>query len=126
MASVTNELSETVSKLVDLTKQLTEAKSDIKILNQEEKRLKENVKKHMLDQGIDTINLRKGKISIRKSVRKAGMSKDAIKEGLSKFFSGDEVKVEGALNAIQDNLKTKESTSLSLTGIKDKVQKEDK
>lgn len=126
MASVTNELSETVSKLVDLTKQLTDAKSDIKILNQEEKRLKENVKKHMMDQGIDTINLRKGKISIRKSVRKAGMSKDAIKEGLSKFFGGDEAKVEGALNAIQDNLKTKESTSLSLTGIKEKVEKEDK
>ena len=126
MTSVPNELSESVSKLVELTKQLSEAKSDIKVLNQEEKRLKESVKKHMVDQGIDTINLRKGKISIRKSVRKAGINKDAIKEGLSKFFSGDEAKVEGALNAIQDNLKVKESTSLSLTGIKDKPVKEDK
>ena len=126
MTSVPNELSESVSKLVELTKQLSEAKSDIKVLNQEEKRLKESVKKHMVDQGIDTINLRKGKISIRKSVRKAGINKDAVKEGLSKFFSGDEAKVEGALNAIQDNLKVKESTSLSLTGIKDKPAKEDK
>ena len=125
MASVTNALSETVSKLVDLTKQLAEAKSDIKILNQEEKRLKENVNKHLVSQAIDTINLRKGKISLRKSVRKSGMSKDAIKEGLSKFFGGDEAKVEGALNAIQDNLAIKESTSLSLTGIKEKVEKED-
>ena len=126
MTSVPNELSVTVSKLVELTKLLSEAKSDIKVLNQEEKRLKESVKKHMVDQGIDTINLRKGKISIRKSVRKAGINKDAVKEGLSKFFSGDEAKVEGALNAIQDNLKVKESTSLSLTGIKDKPVKEDK
>ena len=126
MTSVPNELSESVSKLVELTKQLSEAKSDIKVLNQEEKRLKESVKKHMVDQGIDTINLRKGKISIRKSVRKAGINKDAVKEGLSKFFSGDEAKVEGALNAIQDNLKVKESTSLSLTGIKDKPVKDDK
>ena len=126
MTSVPNELSVTVSKLVELTKQLSEAKSDIKVLNQEEKRLKESVKKHMVDQGIDTINLRKGKISIRKSVRKAGINKDAVKEGLSKFFSGDEAKVEGALNAIQDNLKVKESTSISLTGIKDKPVKEDK
>jgi len=124
--SVPNELSESVSKLVELSKQLSEAKSDIKILNQEEKRLKESVKRHMLDQGIDTINLRKGKISIRKSVRKGSMNKDAIKEGLLKFFGGDEVKLEGALNAIQDNLKVKESTSLSLTGIKDKPPKEDK
>jgi acid phosphatase class B len=124
--SVPNELSESVSKLVELSKQLSEAKSDIKILNQEEKRLKESVKRHMLDQGIDTINLRKGKISIRKSVRKGSMNKEAIRDGLLKFFGGDEVKLEGALNAIQDNLKVKESTSLSLTGIKDKPPKEDK
>ena len=124
--SVPNELSASVAKLVELSKQLSEAKSDIKILNQEEKRLKEAVKKHMIDQGIDTINLRKGKISIRKSVRKGSMNKDAIKDGLLQFFGGDEAKVEGALNAIQDNLKVKESTSISLTGIKDKPEKEDK
>ncbi len=124
--SVPNELADSVSKLVDLSKQLSEAKSDIKILNQEEKRLKESVKKHMISQGIDTINLRKGKISIRKSVRKSGMNKDAIRDGLLKFFGGDEAKVEGALNAIKDGLKVKESTSLSLTGIKEKPEKEDK
>jgi hypothetical protein len=124
--SVPNELSESVAKLVELSKQLTEAKSDIKILNQEEKRLKEAVKKHMLDQGIDTINLRKGKISLRTSVRKGTMNKDAIREGLLKFFGGDEAKLEGALNAIQDTIKVKESTSISLTGIKEKAQEEDK
>jgi len=124
--SVPNELSASVSKLVELSKQLSEAKSDIKILNQEEKRLKESVKKHMIDQGIDTINLRKGKISLRKSVRKGSMNKDAIRDGLLTFFGGDEAKLEGALNAIQDNIKVKESTSLSLTGIKEKPEKEDK
>ena len=126
MSSVAPDLSENVSKLVELTKQLTEAKSDIKVLTQEEKRLKEKVKKHMVEQGIDTINLRKGKISIRKSIRKSGMSKDAIKEGLMTFFGGDETKVEGALNAIKDGLKTKESTSIFLSGIKEKPEKEDK
>jgi len=124
--SVPNELSASVAKLVELSKQLTEAKSDIKILNQEEKRLKEAVKKHMLDQGIDTINLRKGKINLRTSVRKGTMNKDAIREGLLKFFGGDEAKLEGALNAIQDTIKVKESTSISLTGIKEKAQEEDK
>ena len=124
MTSVPNDLSESVSKLVELTKQLSEAKSDIKVLNQEEKRLKESVKKHMVDQGIDTINLRKGKISIRKSVRKGTMNKEAISSGLMSFFSGDEAKVEGALNAIRDNLQTKETTSISLTGIKDKPPKD--
>jgi hypothetical protein len=54
------------------------------------------------------------------------MSKDAVRDGLLTFFSGDEAKVEGALNAIKDGLKTRESTSISLTGIKDKPEKEDK
>jgi len=124
--SVSSELSDSVAKLVELSKQLSEAKSDIKILTQEEKRLKETVKKHMVDQGIDTINLRKGKISLRKSVRKGSLNKDAIREGLLKFFGGDEAKVEGALNAIQDTIKVKESTSISLTGIKEKASDEDK
>ena len=124
--SVPNELSESVAKLVELSKQLSEAKSDIKILNQEEKRLKEAVKKHMIGQGIDTINLRKGKINLRTSVRKGTMNKDAIREGLLKFFGGDEAKLEGALNAIQDTIKVKESTSISLTGIKEKPDNEDK
>jgi|TARA_B110000240_G_C13388331_1_gene405638 uncharacterized protein YggU (UPF0235/DUF167 family) len=121
--STTPELTANVSKLVDLSKQLSAAKSDIKILTQEEKRLKDVVKKIMVLEGIDTINLKTGKIAIRKSVRTTGMSKDMIVKGLMTFFGGDETKVEGALNAIKDGLQVKESTSLSLTGIKEKVEK---
>lgn len=126
MSSIPKDLTESVSKLVELARQLSEAKSDIKILSQEEKRLKESVKKHMVSQGIDTINLRKGKISLRKTVRKSSVNKDAIKGGLLTYFGGDETRVEGALNAINDGLTTKETTSISLTGIKDKSENEDK
>jgi hypothetical protein len=122
MTEVSNELSENVSKLVELTKQLKEAKSDIKVLNQAEKQLKENIKKCMVDQGIDTINLRKGKISLRRTNRKSSMTKDAVKDGLGIFFGGNEAQVEGAMNAIQDNLKIKESVSISITGIKGKEE----
>lgn len=122
MTEVSNELSDNVSKLVELTKQLKEAKSDIKVLNQAEKQLKENIKKCMVDQGIDTINLRTGKISLRRTNRKSSMTKDAVRDGLGIFFGGNEAQVEGALNAIQDNLKTKESVSISITGIKGKQE----
>ena len=122
MTDITNELSENVAKLVELSKQLKEAKSDIKVLNQAEKQLKEMIKANMLNQGIDTINLRKGKISIRKSNRKSGMTKDSVRNGLESFFGGNEAQVEGAMNAIQDNLTVKESVSLAVTGIKDKEE----
>lgn len=123
MTDITNELSENVAKLVELSKQLKEAKSDIKVLNQAEKQLKELIKANMLNQGIDTINLRKGKISIRKTNRKSGMTKDSVRNGLESFFGGNEAQVEGAMNAIQDNLTVKESVSLAVTGIKDKEEK---
>jgi len=117
---MSSDLSDVVSKLVELTQQLSEAKSDLKVIIQEEKRLKESVKNHMINQGIDTINLRKGKISLRKSVRKSGINKDVVRDGLLHYFNGDETRVEGAINAIQDNLKTKETVSVAISGIKDK------
>jgi hypothetical protein len=91
------------------------------VLNQAEKQLKETIKQNMLKQGIDTINLRKGKISIRKSNRKSGMTKDTVRSGLETFFGGNEAQVEGAMNSIQDNLAVKETVSLAITGIKEKA-----
>jgi hypothetical protein len=45
-----------------------------------------------------------------------------VKDGLGIFFGGNEAQVEGAMNAIQDNLKIKESVSISITGIKGKEE----
>jgi len=115
-----DELSNSVSKLVELNKQITEAREDIKILVQAEKSLKMQVKKLMMDNGLDAINLKKGKISVRKSSRKTGLNKTTVMEGLVNYFKGNEQQAESVLKAIIDNLPVKESTSLSLTGIKDR------
>jgi cell division protein FtsB len=115
-----DELSNSVSKLVELNKQITEAREDIKVLTQAEKALKLQVKKLMMDNGLDAINLKKGKISVRKSARKTGLNKTTVKEGLVTYFNGNEQQAESVLKAILDSLPVKESTSLSLTGIRDK------
>ena len=116
----TDELSNSVSKLVELNKQITEAREDIKVLVQAEKSLKLQVKKLMVDHGLDAINLKKGKISVRRSSRKTGLNKTTVKEGLVNYFNGNEQQAESVLKAIIDSLPVKESTSLSLTGIKNK------
>ena len=118
----TDELSNSVSKLVELNKQITEAREDIKVLTQAEKSLKLQVKKLMTDNGLDVINLKKGKISVRKSSRKTGLNKTSVKEGLVSFYEGNEQQAELVLKVILDNLPVKESTSLALTGIKEKKQ----
>lgn len=118
----TEELSNSVSKLVELNKQITEAREDIKILVQAEKSLKLQIKKTMTDNGLDVINLKKGKISVKTNSRKQGLNKTSVKEGLVTYFEGNEERAESVLKFILDSLPTKESTSLSLTGIKDKKQ----
>jgi hypothetical protein len=117
------ELSSSVSKLVELNKQITEARADMKVLTQAEKALKLQVKKLMLDNGLDAINLKKGKITVRTSTRKQGLNKASVKEGLVSFFNGNEDQADTALKTILDSLPTKESTSLSLSGVKNKQDK---
>ncbi len=115
-----DELSNSVSKLVELNKQITEAREDIKIIVQAEKSLKLQVKKLMMDNGLDAINLKRGKISVRKSARKTGLNKTTLMDGLVNYFNGNEQQAESVLKAVLDNLPVKESTSLSLTGIKER------
>jgi len=119
MASVsTDDLTTSVSKLVDLNQQIKEARADMKILSQAEKALKLHIKKLMLDNGLDVINTKTGKISVKKSVRKVGLNKSSIKDGLSVFFSGDDQQAESALKVILDSLPTKETSSISISGLK--------
>jgi len=114
------DLSESVSRLVELSRQINEAKADIKILTQAEKALKERVKSQMVHQGIDTINLRKGKIALKTSTRKKVMSKKHLLEGLVEYFEGDQAKVDRIVQSIQEKLGSTENTSISLTGLKEK------
>ena len=123
MSSIsTDELTNSVSKLVELNKQITEARSDIKVLADAEKALKSRIKKLMIDNGLDVINLKKGKITVKKSVRKTGLNKVSIKEGLNLFFDGNETQAETALKVILDSLPTKESSTISLSGLRDKKE----
>lgn len=115
----TTELSSNVQKLVELAKQISEARKDMKVLIAAEKKLKEQVKTSMVSQDIDTINLKKGKISVKKTKKKSSMTKANIVDGLRKFFNGDEDTLQKCLAVINENLPVKESTSLTLTGIKE-------
>jgi hypothetical protein len=72
----------------------------------------------MIDNGLDVINLKKGKITVKTSVRKGGLNKESIKGGLSVFFDGNETQAESALKVILDSLPTKESSTLSILGLK--------
>lgn len=117
MGEVSDEFRSRMSEWVNLKKQLTEARKDMKVLNTKEKELKKYIMGYMSTEGIDNINLKKGKVSVRKSNKREALTKDRVQKGLLVYFQEDEVRTEAAMNCIMDNLETKESSVISLTGI---------
>ena len=117
-SSSTDDLTLSVSKLVELNQQIKEAREDMKVLTHAEKALKSHIKQLMMDNGLDVSNTKTGKISVKTSIRRVGLNKGSIKEGLSVFFSGNENQAENALKVILDSLPTKETSSISITGTK--------
>ena len=122
MGDITDEFRHKMSEWVELKKQLTEARKDMKVLNQKEKELKEFINSFMQEQQIDNINLKKGKVTRRTTQKKPTLSRKAVETGLTEYFQGDEVRVEGAMTCITDKLPVEERSVISLTGIKDKDQ----
>ena len=116
-----DDLTNSVSKLVELNQQIKEARSDIKVLSQAEKALKLHIKKLMVDNGLDVINTKTGKITVKKSIRKVGLNKDTIREGLNVFFDGNDQQAETALKVIVESLPIKETSTISVTGSKKKT-----
>jgi hypothetical protein len=109
-----------MAEWVELKKQLTEARQDMRVLNQREKELKSFISDFMKDKQIDNINLKKGKVTRRVTQKKPTFSKKAVEAGLGVYFQGDEVRIEAAINCIADNIPTEERDVVSLTGIKTK------
>jgi hypothetical protein len=120
MASISDEFRKAMADWVELKCQLTEARSDMKVLNTREKELKRVIAGYMKTTEIDTVNLKKGKVSLRKKVSKGTMTKKAVEGGLKIFFHDDETQVERAMTCIQDTLEDKETDVISLTGLNTK------
>jgi coproporphyrinogen III oxidase-like Fe-S oxidoreductase len=103
---------------VELKKQLAGARNDIKILNKREKELSAFIKKFMKEKEIDVVKIEDSKVSYKTVKAKGSLTRDIIKKGLVLFFGGDEVRADGALQAILDSVPEKTRESITLTGKK--------
>ena len=119
--AISDQFRNAMSDWVELKKQLTSARQDMKILNNREKQLKEFIKNYMKTSKIDLVNLKKGKVTLRSSIKTGSMTKAAVKNGLNIYFQGDEVRTEAAIHCIIDNIEKTESDVISLTGLNKKT-----
>ena len=118
---ISDQFRSAMSDWVELKKQLASARQDMKVLNNREKQLKEYIKNNMKSSKIDLVNLKKGKVTLRTSIKSGSMTKAAVKNGLNIYFQGDEVRTEAAMNCITDNIEKTESDVISLTGLNKKT-----
>ena len=82
---VTDEFRNKMSEWVTIKKTLVEARKDVKVLNQKEKELKTFIMGFMQKEGIDNVNLKKGKVSLRNSNKRETLTKDRVQSGQSRL-----------------------------------------
>lgn len=116
---VSDDLRLKMAEWVELKKNIAEAKKDMKVLTDHEKTLKSFVDEYMKNNSIDKINLRKGKVTRKETVKKAPFNKASVEAGLNVYFNNDTVRVESVMTCIADNLKETKTSTVSLTGIKE-------
>ncbi len=98
--------------------QLAAARKDLSTLNKREKELRKFVTRHMDENKIDTVKVQdKVKVNFKVKKVKGAITKEVIRRGLTTYFNGNEVQIEGAFNAIQDAVDVKEVTGVNVSGI---------
>lgn len=99
---MSEDIRETMTEWVELKNQLAQARKDLAILNKREKHLKSFIKTYMKQNTIDVARVDGARISYAVRRSKGTLTRDVIKTGLKIYFSGDEVAVDEAFQAILD------------------------
>lgn len=115
MGDVNENFKDAMAQWVDLKKRLSAAKEDLKILNRQEKDLRKFVQEYMVDNKIDTCNMKDAKVSVKTRNKKTPFTKELVKRGLLKYFNGDEDRANYVFEIILDCADVTETSSVSFS-----------
>ena len=108
------DLKSIMTEWIELKKHITQARKDLSVLSKREKELSEFIKQSMVQNDVEDVKIQENKVRLRTKNAKGSITKDVIQNGLATYFSGDAVKVEGAMKAILDSAPVKQRSTLSL------------
>lgn len=103
-----------VTEWIELKKHIAQARKDLSVLTKREKMLSDVIKQNMVQNDVDDLKVQDNKVRMRTKNAKGSITKDVIHTGLTTYFSGDAVKVEGAMKAIVDSVPVKQRSNLSI------------
>ncbi len=115
MGDVNDNFKDAMSQWVDIKKRLAAAKDDIKILNKQEKDLRNFIQGYMVDHKIDACNTKDAKVSVKTRARRQPFTKDLVKTGLLKYFNGDEDRANYVFEIIMECADVTEASSISFS-----------
>ena len=115
-----DQFKDAMNNWVALKKQLVTIRTDLKILNTQEKGLRTYIQGFMKDQKITTCNVSEQQAKVSYTTRKVrtSFSKDLVRKGLLKYFRGDESLVDRVFELIQEEVEVSEKDSISLKNLK--------
>lgn len=108
------DLKTVMTEWIELKKHLAQARKDLSLLAKREKMLSEIIKQNMVQNDVEDVKIQDNKVRMRTKNAKGGITKEVIHTGLTSYFSGDAVKVEGAMKAIIDSAPVKQRSTLSI------------
>ena len=118
MSEVNENFKQAMSEWTEIKKRIASANDDMKILKQHEKRLRDFIHQYMVDQKIDTCNTKEAKVSVKTRVAKSGFTKNLVRQGLLKYFNGDEDRVNYIFDIIMECAEVQEKSSISFKATK--------
>lgn len=114
---LSDEFKAAMKEWTELKQMLKKAADDLKPAKIREKELKLYVSGYMKAQKIDTCNLRRGKVKCSTKQSKKPINKQVIRTGLLTFFDGNQERMEGAWDAIENAREVRETNSLRVSGL---------
>jgi DUF438 domain-containing protein len=109
------DLKAALNEWIAIKKNLKAVSNDLKTIKEREKQLSKIIKENMIQNAYDVVNVEGTKVHVnRKKKKTVSFSKANVTQALTTYFSGDQVKIEGALQCIQDLAQEREVTSLTL------------
>lgn len=116
---MSDEFKDAMDRWVDLKKQLKVVRADVKVLNQEEKKLREFIQGYMRTQHIDTCKVATHDVKVSHAVRtaKAPFTKELVRRGLMEYFRGDETLVDRVFEIIANCADEREVDRITVKGL---------
>ena len=115
MSTEVDRFKDAMTEWTNLKTQLANAKKDIKVLNNQEKALREFIRDYMQTKEIDVCNVQGGaKVLLKTRTSTFGFNKSFVKTALVKYFNNDEAKADHVYQFIIDQLEVRETSSVSL------------